>query len=157
MADRKPTYYQVLMVDPCVDDDVLTAVHRRLVQRTNLADIDEDRRTQLLRALNRAYDVLHDRDRRRLYDRLLEASEQDTERVAVEAPAVIPVEQPRAVAAAPRSSAPTGDTHVLDFGRYAGWSLRQVALRDRDYLEWLRRTPGGRQYQNEIAADLGSR
>jgi hypothetical protein len=46
---------------------------------------------------------------------------------------------------------------VLDFGRYAGWSLRQVALRDPNYLEWLRRTPGGRQYQTEIVAVLTAR
>jgi hypothetical protein len=46
---------------------------------------------------------------------------------------------------------------VLDFGRYAGWSLRQVALRDPDYLEWLRRTPGGRHYQADIASVLSTR
>ena len=29
MAIRKPTLYQLLMVDPGVDDDVLTVVYRR--------------------------------------------------------------------------------------------------------------------------------
>ena len=46
---------------------------------------------------------------------------------------------------------------VLDFGRYAGWSLRQIAMRDPDYLEWLRRTPAGRQYQTEIVTIRGPR
>jgi hypothetical protein len=36
-------------------------------------------------------------------------------------------------------------------------SLRQVGLRDRNYLEWLRRTPAGRMYQTEIAAILTPR
>ena len=46
---------------------------------------------------------------------------------------------------------------VLDFGRYAGWSLRQLAAHDRDYLEWLLRSPGGRQYHAEITALLPQR
>jgi len=28
---------------------------------------------------------------------------------------------------------------VLDFGRYRGWTLAQVARQDRDFLEWLQR------------------
>jgi hypothetical protein len=43
---------------------------------------------------------------------------------------------------------------VLDFGRYAGWSLRQLAAHDPDYLEWLVRSPGGRQYRGQITALL---
>ena len=46
---------------------------------------------------------------------------------------------------------------VLDFGRYAGWTLRQLAARDPDYLEWLLRSPGGRQYRAEITALLEPR
>jgi hypothetical protein len=61
-------------------------------------------------------------------------------------------------AARPSSPTPaTPSSRIIDFGRYAGWTLRQIALRDRDYLEWLRRTPGGRQYQAEIAAILTPR
>ena len=46
---------------------------------------------------------------------------------------------------------------VLDFGRYAGWTLRQLAFHDPDYLEWLVRSPGGRQYRAQITAILGTR
>ena len=51
-----------------------------------------------------------------------------------------------------RAAVPVGAKHasstrsvqvsVLDFGRYAGWSLRQLAARDPNYLEWLLRSPG---------------
>lgn len=43
---------------------------------------------------------------------------------------------------------PTGPT--LGFGRYAGWSLGEIARVDLEYLEWLDRMPIGRPYQGEI-------
>jgi hypothetical protein len=43
---------------------------------------------------------------------------------------------------------------VLDFGRYKGWSIGQVATHDPDFLEWLQRSPSGRQYRAEIASFL---
>jgi hypothetical protein len=46
---------------------------------------------------------------------------------------------------------------VLDFGRYRGWSLGQIAAHDRDFLLWLERSPTGRQYRAEIAQILGER
>ncbi len=50
-----------------------------------------------------------------------------------------------------------GGWSILGFGRYAGWSLGQLATQDRDYLEWLLRSSGGRQYHAEIETLLGSR
>ena len=46
---------------------------------------------------------------------------------------------------------------MLDFGRYAGWSLAEVAAQDDDYIEWLRRTPAGRAYDAEIGELLARR
>lgn len=51
-------------------------------------------------------------------------------------------------AAGPPPGNPSGD--VLAFGRYAGWSLGEVARRDLDYVEWLDRMPIGRPYRDEI-------
>ncbi len=48
--------------------------------------------------------------------------------------------------------APSGS--VLGFGRYAGWSLGQIARADPDYLEWLDRMPIGRTYRDEVDALL---
>lgn len=43
---------------------------------------------------------------------------------------------------------------VLNFGRYAGWSLGEIARRDLEYVEWLDRMPIGRIYRDEIDAIL---
>ena len=52
-------------------------------------------------------------------------------------------------ATSPRAPNPADGT-VLAFGRYAGWSLVELARRDPDYLEWLDRSPAGRAYRDEI-------
>lgn len=39
---------------------------------------------------------------------------------------------------------------VLDFGRHAGKTLRQIARLEPGYLEWLRRTPSGIRYRHQI-------
>ena len=50
-----------------------------------------------------------------------------------------------------RASAPPGPPpgrpsgSVLNFGRYAGWSLGEIARHDLEYIEWLDRAPIGRQ------------
>jgi curved DNA-binding protein CbpA len=46
---------------------------------------------------------------------------------------------------------------VLNFGRYAGWSLGEIARADLEYLEWLDRMPIGRPYQSELDEILRSR
>ena len=51
-------------------------------------------------------------------------------------------------AAGPPPGHPSGS--ILNFGRYAGWSLGEIARRDLEYLEWLDRTPIGRPYRDEI-------
>jgi curved DNA-binding protein CbpA len=44
---------------------------------------------------------------------------------------------------------------ILEFGRFAGWSIPEVARTDPDFLEWFERTPNGRRYRDEIDAALG--
>ena len=51
-------------------------------------------------------------------------------------------------AAGPPPGRPSGT--VLNFGRYAGWSLGEVARMDLEYIEWLDRAPIGRNYRQEI-------
>ena len=51
-------------------------------------------------------------------------------------------------AAGPPPGRPSGT--VLNFGRYAGWSLGEVARSDIEYIEWLDRAPIGRNYRQEI-------
>ena len=51
-------------------------------------------------------------------------------------------------AAGPPPGNPSGT--VLAFGRYAGWSLGEIARHDLEYLEWLDRMPIGRPHREEI-------
>ena len=164
MPIRTPTLYPLLMVDPGVDDDVLTVVYRRLVQRANLAYEDEGQRRERLSVIEQAYAVLHDADRRRRYDLRVAGIPAQEDAKPITAPAaVVAIETPREVVSvtpAPKSVpvvSSGGAARILDFGRYAGWSLRQVALRDPDYLEWLRRSPGGRHLQSDISVVLTPR
>jgi hypothetical protein len=52
---------------------------------------------------------------------------------------------------------------VLDFGRYAGWRLADLARHDPDYLRWLSRHSAGIRFREQIARllprepDLGRR
>ena len=51
-------------------------------------------------------------------------------------------------AAGPPPGDPSGP--VLNFGRFAGWSLGEIARRDLDYIEWLDRMPIGRSFRDEL-------
>jgi curved DNA-binding protein CbpA len=55
-------------------------------------------------------------------------------------------------AAGPPPGRPSGS--VLNFGRYASWSLGEIARMDLEYIEWLDRMPIGRPYRDEIDAIL---
>ena len=55
-------------------------------------------------------------------------------------------------AAGPPPGNPSGS--LVTFGRYAGWSLGEIARHDLEFLEWLERSPAGRQYRGEIDALL---
>jgi len=55
-------------------------------------------------------------------------------------------------AAGPPPGDPSGS--VLNFGRYAGWSLGEIARRDLEYIEWLDRMTIGRNYRPELDAIL---
>lgn len=54
------------------------------------------------------------------------------------------------------AGAPPGNPSgsVMNFGRYDGWSLGEIARADLEYLEWLDRMPIGRPYRDEIDAIL---
>jgi curved DNA-binding protein CbpA len=55
-------------------------------------------------------------------------------------------------AAGPPPGSPSGS--IMNFGRYDGWSLGEIARTDLEYLEWLDRMPIGRPYRDEIDAIL---
>jgi curved DNA-binding protein CbpA len=151
MLGRK-TYYQILQVDVDADSDIIATVHRRLAQRYH-PDLDPSpEASRRMLELNQAYDVLKNPEQRARYD--LELARRRDRRSVDRfvktsgdfAPSSDPI--PFGEAGAPRGPA-VGS--LVEFGRYKGWTLGQIATFDPDFLEWFERSPGGRQYRTEIA------
>jgi DnaJ-class molecular chaperone len=138
MERRDP--YRILQVQYDADPDVVRAAYRVLARKvhpdtaTPLSESEERRMTDL----NWAYSVVRDPVRRQQW-------ESDRRR----APPPTPAEgathgAPRAPLGADGADAP------LDFGRYQGWTLREIVARDPEYLAWLRRHASGARYRDTI-------
>ena len=120
--------YAVLGVDPEADTSTIRRAYRELARRHH-PDFGGD--TQQMISINDAWHVLGDPERRASYN--------------------LQLRRP-----GPRSIARDGHT-VMDFGRYEGWSLANIARVDEDYLRWLSRMPVGRPLQREISQLLAER
>ena len=166
-----PDFYEVLQVSPRAEPEVIRAAYRTLARKYH-PDHGGDARRMI--DLNDAWDVLGDPIRRAAYDASRTASRIEVSRP----PAPASPTQPTSPTRPPTPTSPTwpqpatpreaGATHagpppgnpsgtVLDFGRYAGWSLGEIARRDVDYLEWLQRATFGRKLRAEIDALLRQR
>jgi DnaJ-class molecular chaperone len=131
--------YQVLQVAPSCEQEVIHAAYRALAQKYH-PDRDPSRHAQHRMAqLNDAYRLVRDVVSRERHDR------------AVRNAAFAPLAA-SAVGAPPRSA--SSGTR-LEFGRYAGWTLRDLARQDPDYLRWLSRHASGLRYRTEIYGILG--
>jgi curved DNA-binding protein CbpA len=130
-------HYAVLQVDPRAELDVIQAAYRTLARKyhPDVGGGSHDRMT----ALNNAWAVLRDPAARAAYDQLRTAS-------------IAPYRSAAGRTNEQTVSRPPGNGSgsVLDFGRYAGWSLGELSRHDPDFLEWLARSPGGRRYRGEI-------
>ena len=139
MVERRDPY-RILQVQPDADIDVVRAAYRVLARKLHpdagvpLDEVAERRMTDL----NWAYAIVRDPGKRALW-------ETERRRVPPPTPAADPTH------GAPRGplGADGGDAR-LDFGRYEGWTLREVASRDPDYLDWLRRHASGARYRDAI-------
>jgi curved DNA-binding protein CbpA len=155
------TFYQVLMVDQAADADIIGAVHRRLAQRYHPDRDSSPEAQQRMLEINQAWNVLKSEELRARYDAELA---QRRDRRAADRYVRRPTDIPAANAAAWTEASPYGEAgpprrgpargSVLDFGRYRGWTLGQIALHDRDFLLWLERSPAGRQHRMEIGQIL---
>jgi curved DNA-binding protein CbpA len=142
--------YRVLQVLPDAEPEVIQAAYRALARKHH-PDMGG---SQLeMATLNAAWETLRDERERARYDR--------QRKTAPAPPAAQPEmtraepsgagQWPSASAPSPRpASARARSGTVLDYGRYAGFSLGELAIQDRNYLEWLARTPMGRRLQQEI-------
>ena len=144
-----PDLYRVLQVDPAAERAVIRAAYLCLAKQHHP---DAGGAPAQMVELNEAWAVLGDPARRAAYDEARRAAPASPTGPVRSAP-----DEARAVYARPwgGSAGATGST--LDFGRYAGRTLEALAREDPDYLEWLARAPGGRQYRTEITACLAAR
>jgi curved DNA-binding protein CbpA len=164
-----PDYYEVLQVHPRAESDVIRAAYRILARKYH-PDLGGD--PSRMTALNNAWDVLGDPVRRAEYDAFRfgpggapagagRSSDPGVHSRPETASSAGPSEASRWTSnsdgphAGPPPGRPSGT--VLDFGRYAGWSLGEVARHDLDYLEWLQRSTYGRRLRAEIEVLLAGR
>ena len=159
-----PDFYEVLQVQPTADPEVIRAAYR-ILARKHHPDHGGDPVRMI--ALNDAWDVLGDPVRRAEYDasrstlsarHTPDADGSPGAGWAAGSGARSETSQPRPPEvnhAGPPPGRPSGT--VLDFGRYAGWSLGEIARHDTDYLEWLQRATFGRRLRAEIETLLRQR
>lgn len=152
--------YKLLQVDPQADDIVVEAAFQALARRYGLDNGGGD--SQRLADITKAYDLLRTPVRRRRYDRERHlmpigpgtASVQPAPTIEAAAnptpsPAPNSAPTPRAYEAV-KGQRQQPSTNAIDFGRYRGWALKDLAKHDPDYLRWLSRSSGGVQYRNLI-------
>ena len=138
MERRDP--YRILQIQPDADPDVVRAAYRVLARKAHpdasaALDPTAERR---MTDLNWAYALVRDPVKR-------QAWESDRRR----APPPTPGEG--ATHGAPRGPLESDGAGMrLDFGRYQGWTLGEVAQRDPTYLDWLRRHQSGARYRDSI-------
>ncbi len=132
--------YEVLEVGPKAHEVVLKAAHHALASLYH-PDLDQsDSSTRRMAELNQAWEKVRTPDRRELYDR---------QRLAGQPAPAAPIITPQAPTPPAARPADAGSAS-LDFGRYRGWTLAQLARQDPDYLQWLSRHSSGLRYRSEI-------
>ena len=162
--------YATLQVHPSADTDVIRAAYRALAMKNHP---DAGGSATRMAEINDAWATLRDPVLRRRYDRdhgyvgaigsgARDAAPAAGPNLASAAPTA-PAQPTVAWSRRPRDAASSADDRtrrrgrVLDFGRYAGWSILELSRSDPDYLLWLERTPIGRSFRTDIAQAMDVR
>lgn len=148
--------YQVLRVDARAGDDLIRDAYRSLARRYHPDGSEPDlaRMTQV----NLAYDKVKTAERRALYDQTRRGLTPVGPGVPNGPVQARPWQGPLTRRVAAHDGGP-----VVDFGRYAGWTIADIARHDPDYLRWLSRHSTGIRYRVAIErclpgdVDLGRR
>jgi curved DNA-binding protein CbpA len=173
VADDRDAY-KILQVDPSALPEVVDAAYRALA-RLHHPDVNSGLgESAAMTDLNWAYATLRDPELRIAYDQERTPAPAPTpaahptslrERMQGVPPAEPPSPEPMSAlrqrfgaaagAGAAKAGGPSGakqaqGSMVLDFGRYAGMTLAQVARTDPQYLEWLKRHSSGFRYRRQI-------
>jgi len=160
-AEPRRDAYRILQVVPVAHPDVIRAAYYALA-RIYHPDGDQSD-PDLMSDLNWAYDQVRDRARRDAYDRARAASRDSFSHADLPV-GPGPADGWRPVAPPPPSDEPSdtagpfararrvdpGESQRIDFGRYAGWSIRDLVHQDPTYLRWLSRHSSGVRFRTEI-------
>ncbi len=137
--------YKVLQVVPTADQEVLRAAFRALAMKYHPDRDPSARAARHMIELNQAWAMVRDTDARARLDRARRRTSYDFQGST-----------PTDGEAAPPPRADSAGTR-LEQGRYAGWTLRDLAAHDPDYLRWLSRHASGLRYRSEIARILDAK
>lgn len=142
-ADPVTDPYKVLQVAPAAEQEVIHAAFRALALKYHPDRDQSIFAARRMAELNRAYAIVRDPEERGRFDREARRSKfAFTQRDDTSIGAGMR-------RSAPPSGASAGGTR-LEFGRYEGWTLRDLARHDPDYLRWLSRHASGMQYRTQI-------
>jgi DnaJ-class molecular chaperone len=134
--------YEVLQVHPAAHQLVIQAAYRVLASMYHPDRDPSGTATRKMAELNAAYAKVRTLDLRDAYDRALKTRET----------VAVTVGTPHGPDRTARRTAQ--DAGVVDFGRYNGWTINQLAREDPDYLRWLSRHSSGIRYRRQIETAL---
>jgi len=132
--------YQVLQVAPGAEQEVIQAAFRALALKYHPDRDSSNHGARRMAQLNEAYALVRDASSRSRWERAQRQAAWTSGAAS------------NGKAPPPRS--PSAGTR-LEFGRYSGWTLRDLARQDPDYLRWLSRHASGLRYRTEIYQILG--
>jgi curved DNA-binding protein CbpA len=148
--------YQVLQVLPSAEQEVLHAAFRALAMKYHPDRDSSARASRRMIELNQAYAMVREPELRTQYDKSLRTARKPFDAAAVPPMASGRSAPPPVVQRNGRVD-PNANATKLDSGRYAGWTLKDLAGHDPDYLKWLSRHSSGLRYRREISLILGSK
>lgn len=140
MADRDA--YEILHVHPKADMLIIQAAYRILAAKYHPDRDSSPGADRRMAEINAAFEAIRTEDRRVLYDKQRALGQAS---LSVVAPPVTPPYSPP-----PRTRPESAAPDVIDFGRYAGWKLDQLAKQDPEYLQWLSRHRSGIRFRPRI-------
>jgi len=148
--------YTILQVLPSAEQEVLHAAFRALAMKYHPDRDPSARASRRMMELNQAYAMVREPELRAQIDK-----SRRTARVPFDAASIPPMNgraaPPPTMQRRSNASSAASTSAKLEAGRYAGWTLKDLAGHDPDYLKWLARHSSGLRYRKEISLILGSK
>jgi curved DNA-binding protein CbpA len=150
--------YHILQVLASAEQEVVHAAFRALAMKYHPDRDSSARAARRMMELNQAYAMLREPALRAQFDKSRRAA-----RVPFDAASIPPmsmngrVTPPSAQPRRTNASSAASTSTKLSEGRYAGWTLKDLAGHDPGYLKWLARHSSGLRYRKEISLILGTR